>query len=257
MITSTVVGRIATITLDAPDSRNAMSFPDTLELAHTVAELGASREVDALVLTGAGTTFSAGADLRMVGDAADIVGYVVDGLTSSIPALAEAMLGSPVPIVAAVNGPAIGGAVGFALLADIAVATRSAYFQLPQVARWGIAPDMGTGYLPARCVGRARALGFSVLGERLSATEAESWGLIWRAVDDDDFADEVGRTAKRLAADPEAVVRARALVDAAPQRTLSDGLAAECVAMGDLVSRPRVLDLLAQLATPQDKGGRP
>lgn len=257
MITTSVVGRIATITLDTPETLNAMSFEDTLELAHAVNEVGSSGEVDALVLTGAGRTFSAGADLGRVGAAGDVVNYVLDGLATSVPAVAEAMLGCPVPIVAAVNGPAIGGAVGFALLADIAIATRSAYFQLPQVATWGIAPDMGGGYLPARRIGRARALGFSALGERLSADEAASWGLIWRSVPDDDFADEADRVTRRLAADPAAVVQTRSLVDGALQRTLPQGLAAERESMADLLSRPRVLEVLAQLAPPADKGEAP
>jgi 2-(1,2-epoxy-1,2-dihydrophenyl)acetyl-CoA isomerase len=250
MILTSVADRVATITIDSPETLNAISFPDTIELASTIAKLGASEEVDVLVLTGAGGVFSSGADLRVVGNAEDVIAYVLDGLERSIPMLADSVLGCPVPVIAAVNGPAIGGAVGYSLLADVTIATRSAYFQLAQVPKWGIAPDMGGSYLPVARIGRARALGFSTLGERLSADEAAAWGLIWRSVADEDFAGEVDRTARQLAKDPEAVVTARALVDGAPSRSLTEGLLAERNAMEKLVSRPRVLEILALLAMP-------
>jgi 2-(1,2-epoxy-1,2-dihydrophenyl)acetyl-CoA isomerase len=138
--------------------------------------------------------------------------------------LARAVLAAPVPVVAAVNGPCAGGAVGLALLCDMVFAARSAYFLVPQVIPLGGVPDLGATWVLGRLVGRARALGMSLTGERVTAERAEQWGMIWRCVDDGELLDHAIAAARRLADAPAAVVATRRLVDTGFSSTSEDQL---------------------------------
>jgi len=107
----------------------------------------------------------------------------------------------PCPIVAAVNGPAVGIGCAFALVADLIVAAESAYFQL-SFNRIGLIPDGGSTYLLPRLIGKARAMEMALLGERVPARQALDWGLINRCVADGELASTALGLAKQLASGP-------------------------------------------------------
>lgn len=228
---------IATLTLNRPEALNALG-PDML--AALLAALHASAADDrtrAIVLTGAGRAFSAGGDIGWFGGLlasgaahtqAEIARYMEEVGNPLTQAIAEC----PVPVVAAVNGPCAGGAVGIALAADIVLAAHSAYFLVPQVSQLGVVPDLGATWVLSRLLGRSRALGLALLGDRIDAKRAEHWGLIWRCVADADLAEQAHELARRLGNVPAAAVRdTRRLIDAAPAndlaRQLSDERAAQ------------------------------
>ena len=106
------------------------------------------------------------------------------------------------PVLSAVNGVAAGGGVGVALAADMVIAARSAYFVQVFGPRLGIVPDCGCTWFLPRLVGRARALGLALLGEKLPAEQAAEWGLIWKCVEDGTLMDEVAAVAERLSKGP-------------------------------------------------------
>jgi 2-(1,2-epoxy-1,2-dihydrophenyl)acetyl-CoA isomerase len=133
----------------------------------------------------------------------------------------------PVPTIAAVNGIAAGAGASVALCCDLVVAARSASF-LQAFAKIGLIPDSGGTWLLPRLVGRARALGLALLGDKLPAEDAERIGLIWKCVDDGALADEVQRLADKLAAMPtRALVATRQAIDAAPPLDLPAALGEE------------------------------
>jgi 2-(1,2-epoxy-1,2-dihydrophenyl)acetyl-CoA isomerase len=181
----TTDGPAARILLNRPETLNAWNGQfgeDLLDAVTTVAENDALR---ALLITGAGRGFSSGADLkeqRTAGDsgAPDLSARLKEIYHPIITGLRE----MPKPVVAAVNGPAVGIGCSLALAADLIVAAESAYFLLAFV-NIGLVPDGGsTAFLPAR-VGYARAAEMAMLGERVPAEQALDWGLINRIVPDD------------------------------------------------------------------------
>ena len=126
------------------------------------------------------------------------------------------MKNCPVPTIAKVNGPAAGGGLGLALSCDITIAGHSAFFVATFGPNLGIVPDMGTTWNLPRRVGRARSLSMALLGERVSAAQAEEWGLIWRAVPDADLDRETANAVAILKnSSPDASVRIRETIDAA------------------------------------------
>jgi 2-(1,2-epoxy-1,2-dihydrophenyl)acetyl-CoA isomerase len=192
---------IATLTLNRPDRLNALA-PESLDrfvaLLDRVRDEGTAR---AVVLTGRGRAFCAGADLHSWEEEAVAVPDRGAGLEAGHNRVVDRMRHLPVPIVCAVNGGAAGGGCGYALAADIVIAARSAYFLQP-FARIGLVADVGATWLLPRLVGKARATAMMLLGERVPADTAEQWGLIWRAVDDAVLLDEAYATARQLADGP-------------------------------------------------------
>ena len=177
-----VAGQVATITLNRPERRNALTLPMLDLLAEVVRTADADPEVRAIVLTGAGEGFCAGLDL--VEAAAQGPG-VVDALATSyrperIPVLA--MHAADTPIVAAVNGAAAGYAVGLALNADIRVMARGARFVPPT--RRALVPESGDTYLLPRLAGWERAARFYFLGEEIGAEAALAAGVVSELADD-------------------------------------------------------------------------
>src|SRR5699024_513816 len=124
----------------------------------------------------------------------------------------------------------------------------SAYFLVPQVASLGIVPDAGLTWVLARHVGRARALGMSLTGERIQAEQAGRWGLIWRCVDDADLLAEARAVATRIGSTPAAAVATRRLVDAATAASAAEQLDAEARAQRILFSDPAVTANITRFA---------
>src|SRR5688500_10621900 len=191
-------GGIARLTLNRPDRLNSF----TVEMHEQVADALASLEgAPALVLTGAGRGFCAGQDL---GDRAVAPGQAVD-LGESVERrynpLIRTLTALPFPVIARVNGVAAGAGANIALACDIVIAARSAKF-IQSFASIGLIPDSGGTWVLPRLVGQARALGLALTGEALPAAQAEAWGLIWKAVDDEKLDAEVNALASRFASGP-------------------------------------------------------
>ena len=126
---------------------------------------------------------------------------------------------------------------------------RSAYFLVPQVTQLGVVPDLGISWGIAHALGRPRALGMALLGDRISGEQAESWGLAWRCLDDAALMPQALAIARKLAALPtEAVVECRRLVDDAGQVSMRQSLAAERVAQRGLVRSTFFRDACARFA---------
>ena len=193
-----VEGPIARITLNRPDRLNSFTAAMHGELRDALASLGEARVV---ILTGAGRGFCAGQDLN---DRAVAPGETVDlgdTVETSWNPLIRTLTALPQPIIARVNGVAAGAGANIALACDIVVAARSAKF-IQSFSAIGLIPDSGGTWVLPRLVGQARALGLALTGEPLPAETAEEWGLIWKAVGDEDLDGEVDAIANKLASLP-------------------------------------------------------
>jgi 2-(1,2-epoxy-1,2-dihydrophenyl)acetyl-CoA isomerase len=216
---------VATITIARPDRLNALSGQTVDELRAAVEQAGSSG-ARCVLLTGEGRGFSSGADLAGGGLPEDAGA----ALEKHFNPLVEAIFALPIPVVAAVNGPAAGAGCSLALAADIVIAGRSAYF-LQAFVNIGLIPDAGATWLLPRLAGRARAMEMMLLGERVPAEMALEWGLISRVVEDEHLASEAVMLATRLAQGPTvALGLIRKLAREAEQISLSEALAAERVA---------------------------
>ena len=189
---------IARVTLNRPDRLNSFTVQMHEEVADALGRLEGAR---VLVLTGAGRGFCAGQDL---GDRAVAPGEAVDlgeSVEQRYNPLIRRLTSLPMPVIARVNGVAAGAGANIALACDLVIAARSARF-IQSFAAIGLIPDSGGTWVLPRLVGQARALGLALTGEPLPAEQAQAWGLIWKAVDDDKLDEEVDALAVRLAAGP-------------------------------------------------------
>jgi 2-(1,2-epoxy-1,2-dihydrophenyl)acetyl-CoA isomerase len=190
------------ITLNRPDSMNAWNKQRGADLLAAVQQAAEDDGVRAVVVTGAGRAFSSGADLRAGFDPTpeghpDVESVLHEVYHPIITGLREL----PKPVVAAVNGPAVGIGCSLALAADLVVARESAYFLLAFV-NIGLVPDGGSSLLLPERVGLARATEMAMLGARIPAAKALEWGLINRVTPDDELDAVVDELAARLAAGP-------------------------------------------------------
>jgi 2-(1,2-epoxy-1,2-dihydrophenyl)acetyl-CoA isomerase len=193
----------ATIELNRPEKLNAWNAQFGDDLLEALRRVAADDTVRAVLVTGAGRGFSSGADLTEIGSDVTPEGRpdVYKTLTERYHPIMEGIRELPKPVVAAVNGPAVGIGCSLALCCDLIVAAESAYFLLAFV-NIGLVPDGGSSlFLPTR-IGMARATELSMLGERLPAAKALDWGLINRVVPDDQLRAEGEALAARLAAGP-------------------------------------------------------
>ena len=193
---------VLSITLNRPDKLNAFNPEMHQRLKAALARARDESAVRAVLLTGAGRGFCAGQDLaeRNVAPGAAPIDLSVT-LGSYYNPLVRRMRELPKPIVCAVNGVAAGAGANIALACDIVLAARSASF-LQAFSRIGLLPDSGGTYFLPRLAGTARAMGLALLAEKLSADDAERWGLIWKAVDDAQLLQEASSIAKTLAEGP-------------------------------------------------------
>jgi 2-(1,2-epoxy-1,2-dihydrophenyl)acetyl-CoA isomerase len=195
-------GGAARIELNRPERLNAWNREFGRDLLAAIRRVSDDPEVRAVELGGAGRAFSAGADLK-AGFEPTPAGHpdVETVLHELYHPIILGLRAMPKPVVAAVNGPAVGIGCSLALASDLVVAARSAYFLLAFV-NIGLVPDGGSSvFVPARA-GFARAMEMSMLGEKVSAEQALAWGLINRVVDDAELSTEVGVLVDRLAAGP-------------------------------------------------------
>ncbi len=249
MVHTAVQAGIATITLRRPHRLNALTWAVMDELRAAITCLADREDVRALVITGAGRAFCAGYDLiDLAAEEGDLPASVEAGMTGSLNPLCEAIVTAPVPVLAAVNGPCVGGGLGLALLADITIAAESSYFLVPQVASLGIVPDAGATWILPRVLGRARALGVALTGDRISAAQAVQWGLIWACVPDAEVLSHAGELGSALAQRCGPVVRTRGLIDDAASSPLSEQLSSEARAQAMALRDPTAVADLARFA---------
>ena len=221
---------IARITLNRPEKLNSFTSAMHIELQDAIARINADQSLRVLVLTGAGRGFCAGQDLADVAGKeglGDLVKYFYSPLVQSIRDL-------PMPVIAAVNGVAAGAGANLALACDIVIAARSASF-VEAFCRLGLIPDTGGTYVLPRLLGSARATGLAMLGDKLSAERAESWGLIWQCVDDDKLVAEVDKLATHFSTAPTlGLVRTKQAFQASSSNTYAQQLALEGEMMTEL-----------------------
>jgi 2-(1,2-epoxy-1,2-dihydrophenyl)acetyl-CoA isomerase len=215
---------VARLTLNRPEKLNSFSAAMHREVRDALGQVreGGTR---VLVLTGAGRGFCAGQDL---GDRAVASGGKGADLGESIELhykpLILALHDLPVPVIAAVNGVAAGAGANIALACDLVVAARSASF-IQSFCKLGLVPDSGGTWTLPRLVGDARALGLTLLGDKLPAEQAAAWGMIWRCVDDAELPLTVDTLARQLAVAPtRGLVRTRQGIRASWQNSLAGQL---------------------------------
>ena len=215
---------VARLTLNRPERLNSFNGEMHAEVRDVLGR--AARDGSrVLVIGGAGRGFCAGQDLgeRQVavdGSRADLG----ESIERNYKPLILALRALPLPTIAAVNGVAAGAGASLAIACDLVIAASSASF-IQAFGRLGLVPDSGATWFLPRLVGRARAIGLAMLGERLSAADAADWGLIWKCVDDGAFAECVDGLARSLAAAPtQGLVRTRQAMDAAATATLAGQL---------------------------------
>jgi 2-(1,2-epoxy-1,2-dihydrophenyl)acetyl-CoA isomerase len=193
---------VLSLTLNRPDKLNAFNPEMHKLLREALEEARDEAGVRVVLLTGSGRGFCAGQDLserNVSADAAPIDLSV--SLGSHYNPLVRRLRALPKPVVCAVNGVAAGAGANIALACDIVLAARSASF-VQSFSKLGLVPDSGGTYFLPRLVGSARAMGLALLAERLSAEDAERWGLIWKAVDDARLMEEASAIARIFAVGP-------------------------------------------------------
>jgi enoyl-CoA hydratase/carnithine racemase len=215
-IVGAVDGAIGTVTLDAPEQRNAISYAMRGQLAEALRSLEENPAIRVIVVTGSGGAFCAGVDLSDGGAPAPPALDATKPLTHPFDELTK-------PLIAAVNGPAVGGGFEIVLAADLRIASTAAWFALPEV-KIGSLPGSGGTQRLARAVPPAIAAELVYTGDRLTAEEAFRCGLVSRLVEPDELAAAVRAVAERIAANAPLSIRAAKLaLRAAIERPLADG----------------------------------
>jgi 2-(1,2-epoxy-1,2-dihydrophenyl)acetyl-CoA isomerase len=229
---------VATIELNRPQALNAWNHQFGHDLLTALRQVAEDEAVRAVLITGAGRAFSSGADLKDVsGGQLTPSGRpdVYSTLTERYHPIMHAIREMPKPVVAAVNGPAVGIGCSLALCCDLVVASAGAYFLLAFV-NIGLVPDGGSSlFVPAR-VGAARAAEMAMLGERIGAEQALVWGLINRVVPEERFREEVASLGARLAAGPtRSYAAAKRLLNTRIYAGMAEQLDLEAQLQGEMV----------------------
>ncbi|APH02445.1 enoyl-CoA hydratase [Janibacter indicus] len=204
-------GALETWILNRPELRNPISDHDVIDALVACAErVNRDREVRAVIVTGAGPAFSAGANLNQVRSEEVPFGgplsYARDGYRHGIQRIPLALHGCEVPLIAAINGPAVGAGFDLALMCDVRIAAESATFAESFV-RVGLIPGDGGAWLLPRAIGLARATELTLTGAAIDARTALDWGLVSRVVPADELLTTARSVADLIAANPPATVR--------------------------------------------------
>lgn len=226
---------VATLKLNRPKALNSFTREMHAEVRAAMQRVVEDESIRCLVLTGEGRGFCAGQDL---GDRAVSNDEGRPDLGESVKKnynpLIHSIMNLPKPVICAVNGVAAGAGSSIALACDIVLAARSASF-IQAFCKIGLIPDSGGTWNLPRAVGLARAKGLALLGDRLPADTAESWGLIWKCVDDDKLQQEASKMARHFASQPTvALGRIKKLLHVSSCNSLDEQLALEQEAMQTL-----------------------
>jgi 2-(1,2-epoxy-1,2-dihydrophenyl)acetyl-CoA isomerase len=230
----TVERGVARLTLNRPDKLNSFNTQMHEEVRHALENLNRS-DARVLILTGAGRGFCAGQDLADRGVAPGAQGVDLgDSIEKHYKPLVLALHRLAMPVIAAVNGVAAGAGANIALACDLVIAARSASF-VQAFSKLGLVPDSGGTWTLPRLIGNARALGLTLLGQRLSAEQAAAWGMIWQCVDDAEFSAAVDALAQQLAVAPtRGLAATKAAIRGGWQRSLAEQLDIERDAQREL-----------------------
>jgi enoyl-CoA hydratase len=234
-------GHVATVTIDDPERRNALTVDLVDEIVATFDALETGDTVGAVVLTGAPPAFCAGADLSDLGGSQEkALRHIYEGFLR--------VGRCRVPTVAAVNGAAVGAGMNLALVCDIRLAGRSARFD-SRFLQLGIHPGGGHTWMLQRAVGAHTAALMVLAGEVVDGPTAERVGLVWRCTDDDELLAEAGAIARRAAEAPVELVRRtkRTLDDMARVRTHDEAVERELLTQLWSIEQPAFKERLAAL----------
>ena len=203
---------VLTLRMNRPEVLNSLNSDIVFALINALGDAATNDNVRAIVLTGNGRGFCAGADLAG-GNWPSEEGMSPGDITANsmeigFNPLVRAVVDSPKPVVNAINGMAAGGGVGLALSGDLVLAAESAKFKLVFAPQLGIIPDVGASWLVPNLVGRARANGMALLGDTVSSAQALEWGMVWEVVPDDQLIAKAQDYAGRLATSPITGVKA-------------------------------------------------
>jgi 2-(1,2-epoxy-1,2-dihydrophenyl)acetyl-CoA isomerase len=197
-----VADAVATVTLNRPQRLNSFTTQMHEELRHAIVTIRDDPQIRVMVLTGAGRAFCAGQDLGERKLATDgTKPDLGESLEKNYHPLILSLRSLDLPVIGAINGVAAGAGASLALACDLVIAARSASF-IQAFCKLGLVPDAGGTYFLTRSLGTQRAMGLALLGEPLSAPQAEQWGLIWRSVEDQNLMSVVTELARVLASGP-------------------------------------------------------
>ncbi|MGB9738060.1 enoyl-CoA hydratase-related protein [Chloroflexus sp.] len=222
LVLSTIEGPVAILTLNRPQALNALSPALIDALIRHLEHCDNDDEIRVIIITGAGRAFAAGADIKAMADATPI-----DMLTTDMIARWARIAAVRKPVIAAVNGFALGGGCELAMMCDIILASETAQFGQPEI-NIGIIPGAGGTQRLTRAIGPYRAMEMVLTGATISAQEAYAYGLVNRVCPPDSLLDEARQLAQTIAAKPPLAVRlAKEAVRAAAETTVREGLAIE------------------------------
>lgn len=223
-------GPVTSISLNRPERLNAFDSPLRATLLAALTDAASDKSCRAVLLRAEGRGFSAGQDLADVADGADLGAL----LTLTYVPIIDCIRTMPKPVVCAVQGVAAGAGANLALSCDIVLAGDTARF-IQAFIRIGLLPDVGGTWVLPRLIGLARARAITMLGDPVGAAQAEAWGMIYRAVADDDLIQVATALAARLAELPtQALVCIKQAFDASADNTLGQQLALESDLQGKL-----------------------
>lgn len=219
-------GAIQTWTINRPEKRNPISDDDVVKgIVDAVDAANADRSIRVIILTGAGSAFSAGGDVKKMKDRTGMFGgqahAIRDGYRYGIQQIPLALSRLDVPIIAAVNGPAVGAGTDLAAMCDMRIASEKAWFAESFV-QLGIIPGDGGAWFLPRLIGPARAAEMTFTGDRVKADQALEWGLVSRVVAPEALLGEARALADRVAKNPPHSIRmAKKLLQSSDGSTLS------------------------------------
>jgi 2-(1,2-epoxy-1,2-dihydrophenyl)acetyl-CoA isomerase len=243
LLTLSPTNTIATITLNRPEALNALDLNLVTQFRQHIATISKNDAIRVVIINAAGKGFCSGAEMKAT---------PATNQSSSLPPLNSKKKLSPgasvgqsmrekynplmndlyqlkKPIIVAVQGVCAGGGVGLALVGDIVIASESASFVQVFAPKLGLIPDMGSSWMVPRLVGRAQAMGMSMLGQPISGKEAEKLGLIWKCVGDHELTSTVQTIANQLASGPtQAFVSLRTLLDKSWNNGFMEQVNLEC-----------------------------
>ena len=225
-------GAVRTITLHRPAALNSLTAAMHGELLPALQQAADDAAIRAVIITGSGRGFCAGQDLMDPAMTGDVdVGAVIERCYRPLATRLRTM---PVPVIAAVNGVAAGAGANMALCCDFVLAARGASF-IQAFSKIGLVPDCGGSWLLPRLVGRARALGLAMSGDKLPAEEAERIGLIWKCVDDASLMEIAQALAHKLCLMPSrALAETRRVLDSAMAMDFGDAITQEAETQREL-----------------------
>ncbi len=200
-LTVSIEGAVATLTLNRPESGNALDRPLALALLEAAIRCDQDETVRCVVLTATGRLFCAGGDIAAFADSGSSIPSFFSELAGLLHMSVTRFMRMTKPLLVVVNGPAAGAGLSLAMAGDIVIAAKSAHFSAGYVGV-GLSPDVGTSWHLPRLIGIRRAQELLLTNRRVPALDAEQIGLITRAVEDDELASERQRFAKALSEAP-------------------------------------------------------